>query len=204
MPTVGQIYYNVVDNNNGSYISSGQNIFNDIVSTMGGGNTRFTKLGVQAPPGTKVILNDNKEIMVGKTGIYELDDNIYITSMYFVRPRRYIKDVEASEKAKQDGIAGMLAADNKRKAAMQELNADFPTIPTDEFLEDGETPDPNYKEYWDRYNDIQTEYITEYQEALNLFNTGSNGIYVLPNPNNVNAPENFEDLYNVIIDFIYE
>lgn len=204
MSTIGQIYYNVVDNNNGSYISSGQNIFNDIVSTMGGGNTRFTKLGVQAPPGTKVVLNNTKTIMVGKTGIYELDDNIYIDNMYFVRPMRYIKDEEASSKAKEDGIAKMLAADEKRKAAMKKLNTDFPTIPGDEFLEDGETPNPAYEEYWSRYNDIQSEYIVEYQEGLNLFNTGSNGIYVLPNPNSPDSPENYEDLYNVIVDFIYE
>ena len=35
MPTVGQIYYNVIDNNSGSYVSSGQNIFSDIVVQVG-------------------------------------------------------------------------------------------------------------------------------------------------------------------------
>nr|DAL81299.1 MAG TPA: hypothetical protein [Bacteriophage sp.] len=32
MPTVGQIYYNVIDNNSGSYASSGQDIFRNIVA----------------------------------------------------------------------------------------------------------------------------------------------------------------------------
>lgn len=197
MATVGQVYYNVMNVNSGSYESSSAklNIFSDLVSSYGA--KQFNKIGIQAPPGTKVVMNTNKTIMVGRTGIYELDDDIVITNLYFVRPRRYIKDEVASADAIAAGTAGMLAADAQRTNSLNQLRSDYPTIPTDE-------SNPNYKIYWDRYNVIQTTYIEAYQEALGQFNTGVNGIYVLPNPDNTNAEENFQDLYNVILDFIYE
>ena len=196
MATVGQVYYNVLDTNKGSYISSGINVFNDIVASYGA--KQFNKLGVQAPPGTRVVLNTSKTIMIGRTGMYELDENISITNMYFVRPRKYIKDVEASNKAMEQGTQGMIEADNDRRTALDNFYKQHPTIP------DKENNPDDYDEYWRAYNTIQSTYITAYQEALNLFNQGTNGIYVLPNPDNTNAPENYEDLYNVIVDFIYE
>lgn len=197
MATVGQVYYNVMNNNSGGYESSSANlnIFSDLVSAYGA--KQFNKIGIQAPPGTKVVMNTNKTIMVGRTGIYELDDDIVITNLYFVRPRRYMKDEDASAAAIAAGTKGMLDADAARSAALAQLNKDFPVIPTEE-------SNPNYKIYWDRYNVIQTTYIEAYQEALGQFNTGVNGIYILPNPSNPEAEENFQDLYNVILDFIYE
>lgn len=196
MATVGQVYYNVLDTNMGTYISSGINVFSDIVASYGA--KQFNKLGVQAPPGTRVVLNASKTIMVGRTGMYELDENISITNMYFVRPRKYIKDVQASNTAMEQGTQGMIKADSDRKAALDDFYRQHPTIPDKENNPDG------YAEYWRAYNTIQSTYITAYQEALSLFNQGSNGIYVLPNPNNTNAAENYEDLYNIIVDFTYE
>jgi hypothetical protein len=35
MPTVGQIYYNVIDNNSGSYASSKEDIYTDLVAQVG-------------------------------------------------------------------------------------------------------------------------------------------------------------------------
>lgn len=196
MAAVGQVYYNVLDNNTGGYSSSSTNlnIYSDLVA--GYGAKQFNKLGIQAPPGTKVVMNGNKTIMVGRTGIYELDEDISITSIYFVRPAKYIKDENASAEAIAAGTQGMINANNVRQSELNQLHQDYPNIPTDQ-------NNPNYKPYWDRYNAIQAKYIEAYQEALSQFNTGSNGIYVLPNPSNPNAPENFQDLYNVIVDFIY-
>ena len=77
MPTVGQIYYNVIDNNSGSYASSKEDIYTDLVAQVGA--SQFNKVGVQAPPGTKMVMNESKQIMVGRTGIYELDEDIAIT-----------------------------------------------------------------------------------------------------------------------------
>ena len=196
MATVGQIYYNVIDNNSGSYIKSGEDIFTDIVNQIGA--SQFNKVGIQASPGTQIVMNNAKTIMVGRTGIYELDDDIAITAMYFVRPRKYKKDEEASAEAIEQGVAGMQAAEDARERALEQFYVDNPVIP------DRETDPEGYQAYWDAYNNIQMTYIAAYQEALNLYNSGINGIYVLPNPGDVNAPENYQDLYNVIIDFIYE
>ena len=196
MATVGQIYYNVIDNNSGSYIKSGEDIFTDIVNQIGA--SQFNKVGIQASPGTQIVMNNAKTIMVGRTGIYELDDDIAITAMYFVRPRKYEKDEEASAEAIEQGVARMQAAADARERALEQFYVDNPIIP------DRETDPEGYQAYWDAYNNIQMTYIAAYQEALNLYNSGINGIYVLPNPGDVNAPENYQDLYNVIIDFIYE
>lgn len=196
MTYVGQVYYNVIDNNIGDYTSSGINIFEDIIKAYGA--KQVNKLGVQAPPGTQIVVNNSKTIMIGRTGMYELDEDIYITNMYFVRPRKYIKDEVASKKALEQGEQGMKDADTQRQADLVQFHIDYPSIP------DKDNDYDNYIAYWDAYNDIQEKYITAYEEALRLFNQGSNGIYTLPNPNNVNAPENYQDLYNVIVDFIYE
>lgn len=195
MPTVGQVYYNVIDNNSGSYVSSGQNIFSDIIAQVGA--SQFNKVGVQAPAGTKIVMNESKTIMVGRTGIYELDDDIAITNMYFIRPRKYEKDEEASQQAIEQGTEGMQAADKKRADDLEQFYKENPVMP------DPDTDPAGYRAYWDSYNNIQTTYIEAYQTALSLYNQGVNGIYVLPNPDNIDAPENYQDLYNVIIDFIY-
>lgn len=195
MPTVGQVYYNVIDNNSGSYVSSGQNIFSDIIAQVGA--SQFNKVGVQAPAGTKIVMNESKTIMVGRTGIYELDDDIAITNMYFIRPRKYEKDEEASQQAIEQGTEGMQAADKKRADDLEQFYKENPVMP------DPDTDPEGYRAYWDSYNNIQTTYIEAYQTALSLYNYGVNGIYVLPNPDNIDAPENYQDLYNVIIDFIY-
>lgn len=195
MPTVGQVYYNVIDNNSGSYVSSGQNIFSDIIAQVGA--SQFNKVGVQAPAGTKIVMNESKTIMVGRTGIYELDDDIAITNMYFIRPRKYEKDEEASQQAIEQGTEGMQAADKKRADDLEQFYKENPVMP------DPDTDSEGYRAYWDSYNNIQTTYIEAYQTALSLYNQGVNGIYVLPNPDNIDAPENYQDLYNVIIDFIY-
>ena len=49
------------------------------------------KIGIQAPEGTVVILND-QEITIGKTGIYELDCIVPITSLKFKETTKAIVD----------------------------------------------------------------------------------------------------------------
>lgn len=191
MANVGQIYYRVIDNF-GNYISGPTeniNIYDNIVKNIFKDAHRFIKLGVQAPPGTKMIINETKSIMVGRTGIYELDEGIQITSLRFIKPRKYIKDEGASQDAKTEGAKEMKAAEEVRSKALEILNSSL---------------DKTEDAYWESYKAIQTNYITAYEEALGKYNSGVNGIYVLPNPDNINAEENYEDLYNVIIDVIYE
>lgn len=194
MATIGQIYYKVTDGNSGTPISGTIDIFQDIVAAYGA--KQFNKLGVQAPPGTRMVMNDTKTIMVGRTGVYELDEDINVESMYFIRPKKYVKNEEASNNAIKEGREGMLEDDRIRTRALTQLANEYPHTPTLE-------SDPNYTDYWNRYNQIQSEYIASYQKHLSLFQSGSNGIYELPNPNNPNDTSNFEDLQNVIIDFTY-
>lgn len=196
MATVGQVYYNVIDKNTGSCLSSGPSIFREgtpgeLVKRYGA--NQFNKIGIQAKPGTIVVMNDTKTIMIGQTGIYELDDDIVITSLYFNKPPKYIKDIEQSNEAIAEGIAKIKAAEQKQQNALSQLGT-----------EPDKSNEEAFKSYWSQYNNIQSTFIKEYNEGLSLFQTGNNGIYRLPNPDNIQAPENYDDLYDVIIDFIYE
>lgn len=180
MATIGQIYHNVMDTNSGGPLTDDVNIFQDIVKAYGA--TSFTKVGVQAPPGTQMILND-KTIMVGRTGIYELDEDISITTMRFIQPQVYEKDEAETQIAKEQGEAGMKAAEEARSKALDSLHTRY--------------GDTRNDAYWEEYNNIQAIYIEAYKAALNKYNQGCNGIYIL-------VKDSYKDLDNVIVDFIYE
>ena len=129
MSAIGQIYYRVVDTSSTGdgkhYISSGIDIYNDIVSASSA--KQFTKVGIQAPPGAQVVMNASKTIMIGRTGIYELDEDIVITSMKFVRPTVYIKDEEESESKKQEGEKIIKEAKAALEAAIAALGEELLT-----------------------------------------------------------------------------
>lgn len=209
MATIGQVVYNLQDfHSSGGLISTSSknlsstvtsessgyaqdrlNIFtNDLVKLFNASS--FIKLGIQAPPGTKVKLNSNKLVMIGRTGVYELDEDIKITGLQFERPKKYIIDTVATEQSLSEGIAGFEQAENDRKTALQALDAAYA----------GQEKD---SAYWGQYTRIQDEYAKKYNEAQSKYIAGVNGIYVLPNTQNPNADENFEELYNVIVDFLY-
>lgn len=207
MATVGQVVYNLRDfHSSGGLISTSAkdysqtvtsesstyetarlNIFtNELVSLFGA--TAFTKLGIQAPPGTKVVLNGNKTIMIGRTGVYELDEDIKITALQFLRPYKYVINAGLTDKALQDGMAQLEAAKTFLHTSIANLDATHPV---------------KNQDYWNKYVEIQDEYIEKYTVALNLYTQGVNGIYQLPNPGNVNDEANYAEVYDVIIDFLY-
>lgn len=201
MATVGQIYYNVIDKRTRSCTSSGTDIFNDIVK----GRT-FTKVGIQAQPGTKVVMGtdntgtNNKTIMIGITGTYELDDDIAIKSMKFIRPLKYELKVDESNQAMKDGAQMIKKAEDDREAALQTALANYGV---------GGVPpsDPSqstFTLYWNEFNRIQTQFLEDYNKGLDKYQSGINGIYKLPHEDMLEHPDNYDDLYNVIIDFIYE
>lgn len=103
---IGQIIYDLVykdghresTSTNGSIIKSTEagyeagriNIYNNICNEK-----IFTKLGIQAPSGTRFYASSDgesgkKEIIVGKTGIFELTENIPINYLAFVEPAENI------------------------------------------------------------------------------------------------------------------
>lgn len=100
MAQIGQIYYRI-----SGVGSSGIDLYTDVLAQVGA--SQFTKVGVQAPPGTQMVLNQLKQIMIGRTGIYELDEDIAITELYFIRPQNYIRDEAAEEAAKIEGQQGI-------------------------------------------------------------------------------------------------
>lgn len=209
MATIGQVVYNLQDfhesgglistsaknlsstvtSQSSSYMADRLNIFtNDLVKLFNA--TSFFKLGIQAPPGTKVKLNSNKLIMIGRTGVYELDEDIKITGLQFERPKKYVLDTVATEQNLNEGIDGFEQAENARETKLVALNNKYV----------GKDKD---SAYWAEYTRIQDEYEEVYSDAQSKYIAGVNGIYVLPNASNPNADENYEELYNVIVDFSY-
>lgn len=188
MSAIGQIYYRIVDTSSTGdgkhYISSGIDIYNDIVSASSA--KQFTKVGIQAPPGAQVVMNASKTIMIGRTGIYELDEDIVITSMKFVRPTVYIKDEKESESKKQEGEKIIKEAKAALEAAIAALGEE-PTDPTSDA----------YKTYWNGYNEANETYITAFQKGSAILNQGLNGVYK-------EDKTVIGELDNVIVDFIYD
>ncbi len=188
MSAIGQIYYRVVDTSSTGdgkhYISSGIDIYNDIVSASSA--KQFTKVGIQAPPGAQVVMNASKTIMIGRTGIYELDEDIVITSMKFVRPTVYIKDEKESESKKQEGEKIIKEAKVALEAAIAALGEE----PTD-------TTSDAYKTYWNGYNEANETYIAAFQKGRVILNQGLNGVYK-------EDKTVIGELDNVIVDFIYD
>lgn len=188
MSAIGQIYYRVVDTSSTGdgkhYISSGIDIYNDIVSASSA--KQFTKVGIQAPPGAQVVMNASKTIMIGRTGIYELDEDIVITSMKFVRPTVYIKDEKESESKKQEGEKIIKEAKVALEAAIAALGEE-PTDPTSDA----------YKTYWNGYNEANETYIAAFQQGSVILNQGLNGVYK-------EDKTVIGELDNVIVDFIYD
>lgn len=188
MSAIGQIYYRVVDTSSTGdgkhYISSGIDIYNDIVSASSA--KQFTKVGIQAPPGAQVVMNASKTIMIGRTGIYELDEDIVITSMKFVRPTVYIKDEKESESKKQEGEKIIKEAKAALEVAIAALGEE-PTDPTSDA----------YKTYWNGYNEANETYITAFQKGSAILNQGLNGVYK-------EDKTVVGELDNVIVDFIYD
>ena len=188
MSAIGQIYYRVVDTSSTGdgkhYISSGIDIYNDIVSASSA--KQFTKVGIQAPPGAQVVMNASKTIMIGRTGIYELDEDIVITSMKFVRPTVYIKDEKESESKKQEGEKIIKEAKAALEAAIAALGEES-TDPTSDA----------YKTYWNGYNEANETYITAFQKGSAILNQGLNGVYK-------EDKTVIGELDNVIVDFIYD
>lgn len=188
MSAIGQIYYRVVDTSSTGdgkhYISSGIDIYNDIVNASSA--KQFTKVGIQAPPGAQVVMNASKTIMIGRTGIYELDEDIVITSMKFVRPTVYIKDEKESESKKQEGEKIIKEAKVALEAAIAALGEE-PTDPTSDA----------YKTYWNGYNEANETYIAAFQKGNAILNQGLNGVYK-------EDKTVIGELDNVIVDFIYD
>lgn len=153
--------------------------------------TNVKKIGIQASPGTKftfsesITPNAGQWLMVGRTGIYELNDDIVIKSLRFQRPKNYILNKELSQELQSNGTAIMKQARDEFLTKVTELTKSQGTVP--DRTETG-------NDYWIQYNQLHQEYVTKYRSGLGLYLKGKAGVYV-------DGSE--DDLYNIIIDFTY-
>ena len=157
------------------------------------------KLGIQAPPGTKfyidgqidvdeegkVVKYSGQEIIVGRTGIYELDDDIKVERLVFARPKMYTIDVYQTNNYVSDGVRQMEKAKTDFDKAYRQLKLEQ------------EAPNSTItnEKFWEQYEVIHNKYLTEYNAARARYIKGLAGVYV--------ENDYLQDLKNVIIDFMF-
>lgn len=148
-------------------ISDGSiNIYEDLLN-----GTEWDKVGIQAPPGTKFILN-NKEFIIGPSGIYELS-NVIINQLYFLPLNKYKIDTNNTNTNLNEG-----------KEIMQDALANYRSQTLRLTLDS--------QENIDLYKQITEEYITLYETGYNQYQVGLNGIY---------EQDGFQIQKNIIIDY---
>lgn len=180
------------------------NIFANVFASKdnGGGGldiSNVTKLGIQAPPGTRFYINTDTttknenensvptSIMVGRTGIYELEvPNMSIGDLHFEKPMKYVLDIDLSQNQINTGRAGMEAAKIQFDNAYNQLLPLYTTaVDTD-----------SNKEFWEEYERIHDLYVQQYESARAIYVQGMAGVYREELGNS--------DLYNIIIDYKYD
>ena len=212
---LGQIIYNVEDySGTGSIISTGIdmqnhteeefnrpnsqytkiNIFESNFLTKLKGVKNITKLGIQAPPGTKFVFNtivspgneiQGPQIMIGQSGIYELDENLNMDGLTFIRPKGYALDLNKSDQLVNDGKGLMSQAKENFERRYKNICDLY-----------GSAQDSNSNQkFWQEYEAIHKDYVTEYNLGRSMYVQGVSGVYI--------QDDLKRDLRNVIIDFIY-
>lgn len=236
MATIGQIIYNVEDyNSSGGYISTSNQNTSNIISSISYGSDAdsferyqqdiidifgqnlvslyssgiFSKLGIQAPPGTKVILNDNKQIMIGRTGVYELDEDINITNLYFIRPKKYILDESSTQENLEKGKNGLEAAEAQRAVQLEALNAEKETAEKEADLKLQETITELNTQLEDGTLNEEDYYLEkakaqlEYNEAIEQNETNYWNEYILIQTEYEGLYEEALAMYNIGLNGIY-
>ncbi len=171
-------------------------IFQDLSAELG--INSITKLGVQAPPGTQFYINDQVQkadggssslgysIMVGRTGIYELNEGAEIRSLQFKEPYSYILDVDSSRRMMEEGMSIM---DQAKDSFINEING----LQLTEGTALNSTTQSNYRK---EYQEAHESYVKAYELGRSKYIQGQAGIYI---ENEVSQ----NDLRNIIIDIIY-
>lgn len=130
---VGQVYYKVLFAGKSAPESSINEaaLFGEtanVVRTVG--QSRFIKIGIQAPPGTKAVINETQTIMIGRNGLYELEADI--TSLRLIPIQIYETTEGAGESAALsqlqqivNTLSAGLAGSNK-KEAIATFNSKYP------------------------------------------------------------------------------
>lgn len=174
------------------------NIYEDIFSQIG--VTKVTKIGIQAPPGTRFQLNTKAietkddedsqpvqtDIMVGRTGVYEIEvPNMKITTLFFSRPQRYVLDIDKTNKSIDNGMRLMREAKNEFEKFLDQF---------EELFDAAQESDSN-NVFWQEYEKEHDKYVNAYEAGRAIYIKGQAGEYITAGPS---------DLKNIIIDFTYE
>lgn len=198
--TLGQIVYNI-DNIKDSKNEEIKNmLINGIVQTPENKNGKLpeqsiiTKLGIQAEPGTKIILtlsgsNNTISIIIGRTGIYELDEKVTISQLKIEPTYKYELNEDKTREA-------------QNLAATKFLNI----IETNNNITD--VGFDNEEGWIGEEEAAITTWVNRYQTNDQLFQEGyieylkgKNGIYDIAKDGN-NKPI-IEEMHNIIIDYVY-
>lgn len=186
MSQVGQIIYNLQNYNVGGRSStSGIDIYTDLVPQLIGAGNSFVKLSIQAPPGTKFEVNGNKILMIGRTGIYEMDEDITINALKFYKKEKYELDEVATAEALANGEAAMTAAETKKTQALADAGLVLSQASSWTSAQ------------WTTYDGIQQTFISEYTIGYLDYIKGVNGIY------KEDTSGEGIDLIDIIVDYIY-
>lgn len=173
------------------------NIYTDIVSQFKKGS--FSKLGVQAPAGTKFYINSSTSpIMVGRTGIYELDEDISVNSLRFETPKNYKLNEGKTKEQLIKGIEISKAAKTFYEENMNEISA----------LSGNVDGNGNFtSQYWKDYNIIyQGGTLSNGKEILEGYSTQMDNAYsnIIRGINGIYEENGIKEINNVIIDFLIE
>lgn len=224
MATIGQIYYNVQLNELRPDISStpgitsatfwgpnwpaGENVTAlDLIGTDRPiANNYINHLGIQGPPGLifTIATSSNDDVgshfMLGRTGVFELEDEIY---MLKIEPVPKMKmDTDASNTAINDGINKMDESDNLKSTGLQNGFTSYPYTITCEPI--GLSVDINAFSNldrslwtpadWQNYIQLTSACNAIYNYGVSLYTKGINGIYI---------PDGYQDVKNLIIDYSF-
>ena len=173
-------------------------IFTDVFSQIG--VTGVTKIGIQAPPGTRFQINTTvvnniddessqatpTDIMMGRTGVYEIEvPNMNVNSLFFNKIKRYVLDIDKTNYAIDNGMRLMREA----KIEFESFLSEF-----EELFDAAQESDSN-NAFWQEYEKRHDEYVKAYEEGRAVYIQGQAGVY---------THSTDSDLKNIIIDFTYE
>lgn len=102
-----------------------------------------------------------KTIIIGQTGVYEIDDdNLTISSLKFIKPRKYIRDEAATKEKLTEGAKTMHEAEKARAKAITglTLNDNYDDSNKESFLSN-----------WASYIAAQNAFSERYPEGLALY-----------------------------------
>lgn len=189
MAYIGQLQYNINLGNGTIITTDGLDLKESkslidimkVISGATGDNIFITKLGIQAPPGSLWVINeegdeaDDKEIYIGSTGIYEVE-NVKLNDLKYIPQKLYQQDETAQYIALDNAINSFQSAENTREKELETI----------EKIEEDNV---------ETYIDAQRKFYESFLNAVNSYEQAFNGMY---------WSEGIQNPQNIIIDFVLD